>query len=175
MAKNVMVGLDDELIRVMERLTGEQPNLQIVPIVGMERIDREIDKIIGSFGSEMDLETEDHQLGVKLYRILWGRRFLIVLDDKIRFFFPDNDNRSRVVITTRISNVATHLSSSSLEMNFLDEDKSWNLFCENAFLEEGYPPELEEIGKDIVRECRGLPLSIVLIGGLLRNSRKTQE
>ncbi|KAL8547494.1 hypothetical protein ACS0TY_007002 [Phlomoides rotata] len=224
--KNVMVGFDDELELLMDRLTGQQPNLQIIPIVGMSGIgkttltqnvyenllivehfhiracvtisqeysvknifyellscikNREINKSLGAFDCEIDQETED-QLGEKLYKSLWGRRYLLVLDDiwsidvwdKIKFFFPDNDYRSRVLITTRISNVAAQFSSSPFEMNFLDEDKSWKLFCKKTCLEESCPPELEEIGKKITRNCKGLPLSISVIGGLLRSSR-TQE
>lgn len=60
-------------------------------------------------------------------------------------------------------------------MNFLDEDQSRKLLCRNVFLENGCPPELEQIGKKIVRECKGLPLSIVVIGGLVRNSRSRRD
>ncbi|KAI3472775.1 hypothetical protein Pfo_031178 [Paulownia fortunei] len=118
-----------------------------------------------------------------LHKRLSGRRYLIILDDmwnievwnKIKFFFPDNDNRSRIVVTTRQSKVAVQFGSWFLEMNFLDEDKSWKLLCEKAFPQEGCPPELEEIGKKIAKKCKGLPLSIVVIGGLLGKSLKTQE
>ncbi|KAI3463881.1 hypothetical protein Pfo_020544 [Paulownia fortunei] len=127
-------------------------------------------------------ETEI-QLGEQLHKRLSGRRYLIILDDmwnievwnKIKFFFPDNDNRSRIVVTTRQSKVAVQFGSWFLEMNFLDEDKSWKLLCEKAFPQEGCPPELEEIGKKIAKKCKGLPLSIVVIGGLLGKSSKTQE
>ncbi|KAK6125095.1 hypothetical protein DH2020_041159 [Rehmannia glutinosa] len=60
-------------------------------------------------------------------------------------------------------------------MNFLDEDKSWNLLCKNVFGEESCPLELEEIGKKIANNCKGLPLSIVVIGGVLANSQRTRE
>ncbi|KAK4383059.1 ToMV susceptible protein tm-2 [Sesamum angolense] len=36
-------------------------------------------------------------------------------------------------------------------------------------------PELEEIGRNIARCCHGLPLAIVVIGGLLAKSNKTRE
>ncbi|KAL0440951.1 UNVERIFIED_CONTAM: putative late blight resistance proteinR1A-10 [Sesamum radiatum] len=36
-------------------------------------------------------------------------------------------------------------------------------------------PELEEIGKSIAKGCNGLPLAIVVIGGLLAKSNMTQE
>ncbi|KAL6552660.1 hypothetical protein OROHE_008024 [Orobanche hederae] len=54
-------------------------------------------------------------------------------------------------------------------MDLLDEDRSWKLFCEKAFGEDNHcPSELEKIGKKIAQQCRGLPLSIIVIGGHLR-------
>ncbi|KAL2243703.1 UNVERIFIED_CONTAM: putative late blight resistance protein R1B-8 [Sesamum indicum] len=81
------------------------------------------------------------------------------------------------MMTTRLLNVADVLGSQRPHlMDFLDEDKSWNLFCHKAFAQEGCPyPELEEIGKNIANTCRGLPLTIVVIGGLLANSNMEQE
>ncbi|KAH6781487.1 hypothetical protein C2S51_006780 [Perilla frutescens var. frutescens] len=125
-------------------------------------------------------ETVD-ELGERLYKSLLGRRYLIILDDmwsievwdKMKFFFPDKGNRSRIVITTRLSNMAMHISSLSFVMNFLDEDKSWDLFCHRVFGEDDCPPTLEEVGKKIAEQCKGLPLSIVTIGGLLRKSDRT--
>ncbi|KAL7115139.1 hypothetical protein ACP275_04G165900 [Erythranthe tilingii] len=132
-----------------------------------------------------EIGRED-QLGERMYKSLVGRRYLIVLDDmwsieawdKIKRFFPDNNNGSRVVVTTRLSNMATHLGSDSyLSMKFLDKDTSWKLFCEKAFPQEGggCPSELEEIAKRIVGKCKGLPLLIVVIGAVVRKSSKTQE
>ncbi|XP_047961592.1 putative late blight resistance protein homolog R1B-16 [Salvia hispanica] len=123
------------------------------------------------------------RLGEELHKLLWGRRYLIVLDDMwsleawddTHMFFPDNGNGSCVVVTTRLANLAAHLSSSPLQMNFLDEEKSWDLFRGKAFGEEDCPVELEEIGRKIVKRCRGLPLSIVVIGGHLRRSSRAVE
>ncbi|KAL8529855.1 hypothetical protein ACS0TY_007058 [Phlomoides rotata] len=78
----------------------------------------------------MDQKTED-ELGEKLYKRLWGRRYLIIFDDiwsveawdSIKVYLPENQNRSRVVVTTRQSDVANHLGSSCLVMNFLDDEK----------------------------------------------------
>ncbi|KAI3464089.1 hypothetical protein Pfo_020752 [Paulownia fortunei] len=217
--KNTMVGFDDHLIQLMERLTGQQSNRQIIPIVGMGGIGKstlarnvyenlfivqhfdirvwvtvshnytvreillELLSCQRKHESNESLEASTNQLGEKFYKSLSGKRYLIILDDiwsikawdKIKLFVPDNNNRSRIVVTTRLSNMAIHFGSSCLAMNFLDEDKSWNLFCEKAFTHDGCPPELEEIGKKIVKKCKGLPLSIVAIGGLLGKSYKTQE
>lgn len=53
------------------------------------------------------------------------------------------------------------------DMNFLSFSESWNLFREKVFGGECCPPCLEGIGQEIIRNCRGLPLSIAVIGGLL--------
>lgn len=87
--------------------------------------------------SEKDKEIED-QLGKQLHKFLSGMRYLIdvwctEVWDKLKFFLPDNNNRSRILVTTRLSNVAIHDGSWYLKMNFLDDDTSWNLFCEKTF------------------------------------------
>ncbi|KAH6765450.1 hypothetical protein C2S52_016433 [Perilla frutescens var. hirtella] len=124
------------------------------------------------------------ELGEMLHRVLYNRRYLIVLDDvwdveiwdEIQLYFPDNNNGSRIVLTTRLSNVATLCNSYCLiRMNSLDEEESWVLFRERVFGCEGFPRELEEVGKEISKLCKGLPLSIVVVGGLLRRSNKTVE
>ncbi|KAL8551062.1 hypothetical protein ACS0TY_000226 [Phlomoides rotata] len=126
--------------------------------------------------------SED-ELGETLYKHLWGRRFFIVMDDmwstdaydKVNSFFPNNNNGSRIMITTRLSNLALELSSSHVfKMQFLDVDKSWDLLCKTVFGKLDCPNELEKIGKEIARNCRGLPLSIVVIGGFLTKSQVTR-
>ncbi|EYU33209.1 hypothetical protein MIMGU_mgv1a025298mg, partial [Erythranthe guttata] len=110
----------------------------------------------------------------KMYKSLKGRRYLIVMDDMwntkawddVRGIFPDDDN----------GNVAFYVDSSSElhEMCFMDEDESWNLLRQKVFGNQDCPSELEDIGKKIAKGCGGLPLAIVVIGGLLRTLSKTQ-
>ncbi|KAL7115209.1 hypothetical protein ACP275_04G171000 [Erythranthe tilingii] len=210
-----MVGLDEELIQLLDALTGRQSSLQIIPIVGMGGIGKitlarnayehglivnhfdirawatisqeySVKEIFSELLSRQSSESADEQqLTQKLYQSLIGMRYLIILDDiwsidaweKMMFFFPDNNNGSRIIITTRLSNVAVQFGSSSyFSKKFLDEDQSWKLFCEKAFSqEEVCPPEFEEIGKKIAEKCQGLPLLIVVIGALLRKSCRTRE
>ncbi|KAG8379671.1 hypothetical protein BUALT_Bualt07G0113300 [Buddleja alternifolia] len=129
-------------------------------------------------------EENDEELGERFYKSLFGRKYLIVIDDiwstrpwdEVKRFFPDTCKGSRIMITTRLSNVAICFGSdNSHEIKFLHEDKSWDLFCEKVFPGESCPVELEEIGKRIATSCRGLPLAIVVIGGLLAKSSKTRE
>ncbi|XP_073295284.1 putative late blight resistance protein homolog R1A-3 [Primulina huaijiensis] len=117
------------------------------------------------------------ELAERLYKNLKGRVYLIVMDDvwdskvwdDIKRFFPDDNNGSRIVLTTRLKNVGSLAASTGClhEMSFLSSSESWNLFREKAFRGEFCSPRLEGIGLEIIRNCRGLPLSIVVIGGLL--------
>ncbi|EYU21842.1 hypothetical protein MIMGU_mgv1a020462mg, partial [Erythranthe guttata] len=216
--QETMVGFDELLIEVMDKLTGQQSNLRIIPIVGMGGIGKttlarnayvkfmkhfdirawvtisqnynvreiliEILLCINKAESRANLSAESEgELGVRVHQGLWGSRYLIVMDDiwsvevwdRVQIFFPDNDKGSRIMITTRLSNVAL-IGSGGLVMDFLDEDKSWDLLCGNIFeKKENCPPEFEEIGKKIARSCKGLPLSIVVTGGLLAKSKHTRE
>ncbi|KAK4437273.1 putative late blight resistance proteinR1A-10 [Sesamum alatum] len=125
------------------------------------------------------------KLGERFHKKLFGRRYLIVMDDvwnikawnELSLFFPDNENRSRIMMTTRMSEVAVSLGCHNpYLMSFLNEEESWSLLCEKVFGQKGYTyPILEKIGKEIAKACRGLPLAIVAIAGLLANSNMQQE
>ncbi|XP_057802829.1 putative late blight resistance protein homolog R1A-10 [Salvia miltiorrhiza] len=127
-------------------------------------------------------EKSEDKLELELYQYLSGRRFLIVMDDmwsidawdRIQRFFPENKNCSRILVTTRLSHLSSQLNNNySLQMKFLDEVRSWELFSKTVFGVGSCPHELEKIGKKIVENCRGLPLSIVVVGGILRNREHT--
>ncbi|XP_057802996.1 putative late blight resistance protein homolog R1B-16 [Salvia miltiorrhiza] len=127
-------------------------------------------------------EKSEDELELELYQHLIGRRFLIVMDDmwsidawdRIQRFFPENENCSRILVTTRLSHLSSQLNNNySLQMEFLDEVRSWELFSKIVFGVGSCPHELEKIGKKIVENCRGLPLSIVVVAGILRNREHT--
>ncbi|XP_057773730.1 putative late blight resistance protein homolog R1A-3 [Salvia miltiorrhiza] len=125
-------------------------------------------------GSDYEHEG-DGELKDILYRSLYGRRYMIVLDDiwsttfwdEIRMYFPDNNNGSRIVITTRESDVAKYADS--------NESQSWDLLSQIVFGEEDCPHELQGIGKKISSDCGGLPLAINVIGGLLSKVERLKD
>ncbi|XP_057801534.1 late blight resistance protein R1-A-like isoform X1 [Salvia miltiorrhiza] len=141
-------------------------------------------EVLHQVSGDLRSDLSENELGEKLYKYLCGKRYIIILDDmwsvevwdKMRFFFPDYNHGSRVIVTTRLSNLATELTNSNrIGMRFLDDVCSWTLFSKTVFGDEVFPLQLEEIGKKIVGKCKGLPLSIAVIGGLLAKSELTLE
>ncbi|CAL5087772.1 unnamed protein product [Urochloa decumbens] len=125
------------------------------------------------------------ELRVELMKILDKKRYLIILDDvwtadtliKIREVLVDNGLGSRVIITTRIEEVASVAEDGcKIKVEPLNDHDAWLLFCMKAFPKTRNhicPTELHQCGKDIVEKCDGLPLAIVAIGSLL--SLKTRN
>ncbi|XP_060215781.1 putative late blight resistance protein homolog R1B-16 [Lycium barbarum] len=131
-------------------------------------------------------EMSNDQLMEIVFRGLKRRRFLIVIDDiwsteawdQMQRVFPNDDNKRRILLTTRLKNVADCAScpdSPPHGMSFLNFRDSWILFTERLFGKYPYPPQLEEIGKHIVKQCRGLPLSIIVVAGLLGKMEPTHD
>ncbi|PON33475.1 NB-ARC domain, LRR domain containing protein [Parasponia andersonii] len=117
---------------------------------------------------------------------LKGKRFLVVLDDiwrkddwdSIRKIFPNEKMGSRVVFTTRSKDVALHADQNNLtiEPPLLTLEESLRLLHRRAFPREHCcPTEFEGMGKEMVEKCGGLPLAIVVLGGILRTKTSTDE
>ncbi|XP_075673146.1 disease resistance protein RPP13-like [Castanea sativa] len=136
-------------------------------------------------------DMTDDELKSVLLESLEDRRYLLVMDDiwktevwnEVSTAFPNNSNGSRILITSRIKEVALHATTVNnsvppippYELPFLNKDKSWELFSEKVFWEGTCPPELETLGRQLVKSCHGLPLAIVVLGGLLASKEKTHR
>ncbi|CAD6246528.1 unnamed protein product [Miscanthus lutarioriparius] len=131
-------------------------------------------------GKEFDPGTMDSaELRVKLINSLDKKRYLIILDDvwmadvlfRIKEVLVDNGLGSRVIITTRIEEVASIAEDScKIKVEPLGVHDSWHVFCRKAFPKvENHicPPELHQCGINIVEKCDGLPLALVAIGSIL--------
>lgn len=120
---------------------------------------------------------ENDDIADMLRRILIGKRYLIVLDDiweveaweDLGLCFPRGENGSRVIVTTRIEEVAKHLQhrSDPYSLRFLTPEESWELLQKKVFRGESCPPDLLEAGSQVAQHCKGLPLVIVLIAGII--------
>ncbi|CAN6312457.1 unnamed protein product [Urochloa humidicola] len=130
-------------------------------------------------------EMQEYEIGMKIQGFLKEKRYLVVLDDvwttdtwnkinKMGKVFPDVNNGSRVMLTTRKADVAHHIAMPTYvhELKLLDGEESWQLFSSKAL--PSYRRslihninEFEELGREIARKCNGLPLALSVIGGYL--------
>nr|XP_027082418.1 putative late blight resistance protein homolog R1B-23 isoform X2 [Coffea arabica] len=118
-------------------------------------------------------ERNENDLANTLRKHLKQKKYLIVLDDvwdteawnALKESFPDDTNGSRILLTSRNHEIPgkPHL------LRLLTEEEGWELLQRKLEVtrEEGYPPELDVLGRQIAKNCNGLPLSIVIISGIL--------
>nr|GLL43508.1 putative late blight resistance protein homolog R1B-14 isoform X2 [Ipomoea trifida] len=83
------------------------------------------------------------------------------------------DKGSRVVLTSREESVVS--DAKPICLPFFTVDESWELLQVKLFKGKECPKELENIGKQISKECGGLPLIVGLVAGLLEGVEKSPQ
>ncbi|TQD95443.1 hypothetical protein C1H46_018928 [Malus baccata] len=121
------------------------------------------------------------QLETRILELFTQKRFLLVLDD----LWNHKDEEleplvkvlnhgacgSKVLVTSRLKEVSNIMDSvSPYSLQCLGDHESWWLFKKLAFKEDSdlIDSEFEKCGREIVGMCRGLPLAIKQMAGLLR-------
>nr|XP_028945325.1 putative disease resistance protein RGA3 [Malus domestica] len=124
---------------------------------------------------------EFNQVQESLSKELAGKKFLIVLDDvwntcaydlwiKLQSPFRVGALGSKIVVTTRDTNVANMMGSTTIyQLGGISDDQCWEVFVQHSRLDiTKRPQKFELIKEKIVAKCRGLPLAARTLGGLLR-------
>ncbi|KAH0757103.1 hypothetical protein KY290_020596 [Solanum tuberosum] len=124
-------------------------------------------------------------LEIYLRDLLKEHKYLVVVDDvwqreaweSLKRAFPDSKNGSRVIITTRKEDVAERADDRGFvhKLRFLSQEESWDLFRRKLLDVRSMVPEMESLAKDMVEKCRGLPLAIVVLSGLLSHKKGLNE
>ncbi|KAL5545574.1 hypothetical protein UlMin_005261 [Ulmus minor] len=122
-------------------------------------------------------------LQVQLEEKLAGKKFLIVLDDMWRENYDDWEvisrpfqngaQGSKIIVTTRSDKVAKITRSvSTYSLKILSNENCLRLFAWHALGCEDFAAhsDLEKIGGEIVKKCKGLPLAAKALGGVLRST-----
>ncbi|KAL1324603.1 hypothetical protein HN51_034781 [Arachis hypogaea] len=125
------------------------------------------------------------ELKLMVRNFLSMKKYLVVLDDlwktqdwdDVKDAFPNDKNGSKILITSRLKEVASHTSPyyPPYYLQLLGDHESWELFSRKVFRGEECPSDIEHLGKQMVKSCGGLPLSIVVLGGLLANKGKSYK
>ncbi|KAL3504648.1 hypothetical protein ACH5RR_034489 [Cinchona calisaya] len=139
------------------------------------------DQIVGKTIQSHETSREDFVQ--KLYQSLKGRRYLIVIDDiwdikawnDLKGPFPDDENGSRILLTTRHRTLALEANSIPYALRMLSPEESCELLWLRLFNGETCPQELSTISKRIARNCKGLPLAVILIAGILKKTERKKD
>ncbi|XP_062011400.1 putative disease resistance protein RGA3 [Rosa rugosa] len=134
--------------------------------------------------NELEIFVRDISNSIK------GKKFLLVLDD-----VWDSNHRkwepflttlhcgasgSRILVTTRIAQVASAMGATSdhtIYIKELGEETCRSLFYHIAFFdgERKESKKFEDIGNEIVKRCKGLPLAAKTLGSLMRCKKTVQQ
>nr|KYP67697.1 Putative disease resistance RPP13-like protein 1 [Cajanus cajan] len=149
-----------------------------------------VTKIISEAVTAQPCKINDlNLLHLDLMDKLKDKKFLIVLDD---VWIQDYVNwsllkkplqrgikGSKILVTTRNESVATVVRTvQAYHLNQLSDEDCWLVFAKHAC----FTPEssensmtLEKIGRDIVTKCKGLPLAVQSLGGMLRRKHDARD
>eukprot|EP00261_Vitis_vinifera_P038332 XP_019079575.1 PREDICTED: putative disease resistance protein At1g50180 [Vitis vinifera] len=132
----------------------------------------------------------DEELFESVYKIQEEKKCLVILDDmwkigdweSLKPAFPLHKAGSKILLTTRMQAVASHADPQGFlyQPELLSEEKSWELLRTKAFpKDDGRDPTTinnwELLGKEMAKDCGGLPLAVVVLGGLLATKHHTYE
>ncbi|XP_058209373.1 putative disease resistance protein RGA4 [Rhododendron vialii] len=156
------------------------------------KVERLLNEMVQSLFREKfemsNIEGTVRKLGEKLN----GKKYLLVLDDvwnEIPKMWDDmrssligigGSKESKIIVTTRSMNVVLAMrvpQSLTHQLRELSHDDSWTMFRKRAFASGG-PREtqtLVNIGGRMVEKCKGVPLAINSLGGLLYDKKSLTE
>ncbi|KAK6946372.1 Rx, N-terminal [Dillenia turbinata] len=224
-----VVGLDEDINKLVQELTNIQSHSRIVSIVGIggsgkttlarkvynhSHVKRHFDcsawisisqewrardiftNILTQISSLSKEEREliekmtHDELVLKVQNHLKEKLYLLVLDDiwkneawdELKPSFPSGILGSKHLLTTRIKDVALHADPNCfLHMpRSLKNIEAWELLSKKVkrVIGEGTSQQVTvfcKLGKEMVKKCGGLPLAIVVLGGLLATRTTIQE
>nr|XP_016499164.1 PREDICTED: putative late blight resistance protein homolog R1B-16 isoform X2 [Nicotiana tabacum] len=184
-----IVGFEKDAETIIKRLNEGKKELDVIPIVGMagqgkttfarklynngsiayhfnvrawciisQTYNRQelLQEIFNQVTGSKAKVDEVGELADILRKRLIGTRYLIVLDDMwdikawedLRLSFPNGETGSKIIVTTRLEEV--------------------------VFQQEGCTPELHNVSLAVAERCKGLPLVIILVAGIIK-SKKMEE
>ncbi|KAK0581651.1 hypothetical protein LWI29_016421 [Acer saccharum] len=134
------------------------------------------EKIASALREDLSKHEDETIRAAMLSKILEsGKRHVLILDDVWKRFFlhdvgipePSISNGCKLVLTTRSIQLALSMGCEAIRVVPLSEGDALNLFL-NHVGRDVYVPTLKPTLEQVVKQCAGLPLAIIIIGSTMR-------
>ncbi|KAA3472396.1 putative disease resistance protein RF45 [Gossypium australe] len=140
--------------------------------------------------SEAEKEMKVEKLAEKLSSFFEENKCLVILDDvwnteawdSLKPAFSARETRSKILVTSRNKEIVSHADKNGFlyEVQCLNYERSWELFQKIAFPptnSTGYKidAKMKDLGEDMVKNCAGLPLAIIILGGVLATNHFPED
>ncbi|KAK4580608.1 hypothetical protein RGQ29_024305 [Quercus rubra] len=145
-------------------------------------------EILKSPADSIDENLSIDQLQILLRELLKDKKFLLVLDDvwnddhnkwiELKSLLLGGCKGSKIIVTTRKRSVATIMGTvTTYNLDGLSQEYCLSLFKKLAFKEgeENLYPNLLEIAEEIVEKCKGVPLAVRTLAGILYSKVDERE
>ncbi|KAF5730656.1 disease resistance protein [Tripterygium wilfordii] len=140
-----------------------------------------ISRLQHDIGTTLDLDLsrieDETKRASKIHAALRRkRRCVIILDDMWEAFpleaigipEPTQENKSKLVLTTRSLDVCRRMECEGIKMELLSKEEAWELFSGRVGNHVLVDPSIEAIARKVADECACLPLAVVTVAGSMR-------
>ncbi|XP_027337501.1 disease resistance protein At4g27190-like [Abrus precatorius] len=141
------------------------------------------DDIAAPLGLDIKDKSESERRGLLWSRLTGDDKILLILDDvwnpinfdEIGIPREDNHKGCRIFLITREMRVCQSMGcEKTIQLGVLSEEDAWTLFKKHANLSDSSSKRLLDKGRDITKECKGLPVAIAPIASSLRDQESVE-
>ncbi|KAK8329711.1 hypothetical protein V6Z11_A11G333900 [Gossypium hirsutum] len=184
-----IVGLGKDIKKLVLVLVDKGSECRVLSICGMgglgkatlaKKIYRQSQ--VASHFKHLASKMKVENLVEKLSSFLEENKCLVILDDiwnteawdSLKPAFSARETRNKILLTSQNKEIVSHADRKgfSYELQCLNYEQRWKLFRKIAFPPNKFPgykidAKMKKLGEDIVKHCAGLPLAIIILGGIL--------
>ncbi|XP_021825367.1 putative disease resistance RPP13-like protein 2, partial [Prunus avium] len=178
-----VVGLEEDIQALVSQLTTNSEQHSVISILGIEGIGKTtLANKIFDHGAVSQHFTRRVWISLpwksnvpwvqEVHDLVDEERYLLVLDkvstiDELNTlraeFIPVTPNGSRILFTTRHSDLAKFFNNTPHQLRLRTKEESWKLFTQMV----PFSPKEEKQAKEILGKCGGFPLAILRVGYLM--------
>ncbi|TXG66914.1 hypothetical protein EZV62_008189 [Acer yangbiense] len=167
------------LAKVVSKEAKEKKLFDVVVMVTVTQ-NPDLKNIQGQIAESLDVKLNEELVERRAQRLCLRlrneKKILIIMDDVWRMLdlttigipFGDDHKGCTILLTTRQQEVCKSMRCQPrIQLDILNEDEALALFKKQAGINND-SPTLNDVVKEVVGECRGLPIAIITIGNALR-------